>query len=92
MYQFKLPDGALVSISGHNYRHLGNGWFANMVAGERPYIINCMKNHVEPPERPVFEKGVLLEPIHPLNTLTRKACQSIAFAATAEEQELRTAA
>ena len=91
MYQFKLPDGALIDINGQRYRHLGNGWFANIVPGERPYIIECVKNQVVPPEKPVFEKGVLLEPIHPLNTLTRKACRSIAFVATAEEQEPRSA-
>lgn len=91
-YQFELPDGALIDINGLRYRHLGNGIVANMVAGERPYIINCVKNRAAPQEKPVFENDVLLEPLHPLQELTRRAGRSIAFAATAEERQPRNAA
>jgi hypothetical protein len=86
-YQFELPQGALIDINGQRCRYLGDGMVTNMVDGERPYIINCVKNRATPPAKPVFEKGILLEPLDPIYELTRRACRSIAFAATAEEQE-----
>ena len=91
-YQFALPDGALININGKIYRHIGHGVVANLIEGERPYLIECVKNKASPTEKPVFNNNVLLEPIYPSHTLAHVACRSVAFAATAEEQILRSAA